>query len=170
MSHKIQGRHYRKGITLNDMFQMFPDDATAEKWFMEVRWPDGVYCPVCGLTNVQIGAKHKTMFFRCREKECGKKFSVKTDTVMESSNLGYQIWAIATYLLTTNLNSVSSIKLHRDLGIAQSSAWYLAHRIRKSFEEESQKFSGIVEVDDTHIGGVEKNKFLDKNLNVSRER
>ena len=61
------------------------------------------------------------MPYRCRG--CDKHFSVKTGTVMESSKLGYQTWAIATYLLTTSLKGVSSMKLHRDLGITQKSAW-----------------------------------------------
>ena len=169
MTHKAPGKHYRKGITLIEIFQMFPDNATAEKWFTNVRWPDGIYCPRCGSTNVQTGAKHQSMPFRCRNyKVCGKRFSVKTETVMEHSNLGYQIWAIATYLLTTSLKSVSSMKLHRDLGVTQKTAWSLAHKIRKSFEEDNQNFSGVVEADESYFGGLEKNKHWDKKLNEGR--
>ena len=155
MSYKAPGKHYRKGITLVEVFRMFPDDATAEQWFVNVRWPDGVQCPHCGSDSVQIKSSHKTMPFRCRNyKECGKRFSAKTNSIMEGSKLGYQIWAVATYLLTTSLKSVSSMKLHRDLGVTQTTAWYLAHRIRKSFEQDDQNFSGIVEVDETYVGGV----------------
>ena len=169
MVQKAPGKSYRKGITLMDVFKMFPDDAAAENWFISIRWPDGVECPSCGSKNVQTGTKHKTMPFRCRNyKECGKKFSVKTGSLMEGSNLGYQVWAITIYLLTTNLKSVSSMKLHRDLGITQKSAWHLAHRIRKSFKQEEQNFTGIVEVDETYVGGLEKNKHANKKLKAGR--
>ena len=73
-------------------------------------------------------------------------FSLKTGTIMQGSNLGYQIWTIAIYLLTTKLKGVSSMKLHRDLGITQKSVWHLAHRLRRSFKVEDYRFSGTVEV------------------------
>ena len=139
------------------LFQRFPDDAAAEAWFVHRRWPNGVHCPHCGSTNVQTGAKHKTMPYRCREKECAKRFSAKTGTVMESSKLGFQVWMIATYLLSTSLKSVSSMKLHRDLNINQRSAWFLAHRLRKALAEEGDVFDGPVEVDETYFGGRRKN-------------
>lgn len=168
MAQQALGKHYRKGLTLVEIFKMFPDDKAAENWFVEVRWPEGAHCPYCGSDNVQSGAKHKSMPYRCRSNTCGKRFSVKTKTAMESSNLGYQVWAIATYLLTTSLKSVSSMKLHRDLGVTQKTAWHLAHRIRKSFENGDQNFNGIVEADESYFGGLEKNKHKDKKLNAGR--
>lgn len=73
------------------------------------------------------------MPYRCREKGCRKRFSPRTGTALEGSNLGYQTWAIAIYLMTTSLKGVSSMKLHRDLGISQKAAWFLAHRIRTAW-------------------------------------
>ncbi len=96
------------------------------------------------------------MPYRCRD--CRKRFSVRTKTVMEASNLGYQTWALAIYILTTSLRGVSSMKLRRDLGITQKSAWHLAHRIRKAWESEGGLFSGPVEVDETYVGGRERNR------------
>ena len=142
--------------------RMFPDDETAERWFTEQRWPNGVCCPECGSVNIQSGAKHKTMPFRCREKECGKKFSAKTGTVMESSKIGYQDWIIATFEIMTSLKSVSSMKLHRDLGITQKSAWFLAQRLRVALSQDVPMFSGPVEVDETYVGGRRKNMSKSK--------
>ena len=157
MSKKAPGKSHRKGISMVELFRQFPDDATAEAWFIERRWPTGIACPHCGSANVQTGAKHKTMPYRCREEECAKRFSAKTGTVMEGSKLGFQIWMIATYLLSTSLKSVSSMKLHRDLNINQRSAWFLAHRLRVALSEEGGVFSGPVEVDESYFGGRRRN-------------
>ena len=157
MAHKAPGKHFRQGMTLIEAMGMFPDDAAAEAWFVKVRWPTGPACPYCGSVNVLSGAKHKTMPYRCREKECRKRFSVRTGTVMQASNIAYQKWALAVYLFMTSLKSVSSMKLHRDLGVTQKSAWHLAHRLRKAFESKSGLFAGPVEVDETYMGGKRKN-------------
>ena len=168
MTHKAPGKFHGKGLTLVELSSMFPDDATAERWFAEQRWPEGLHCPYCGSTNVQPGAKHKTMPYRCREKECAKRFSVRTKTPMESSKLGFQVWAIALYQITTNLKGVSSMKLHRDLGITQRSAWFLAHRIREAWKDNNTQLAGPVEVDETFICGKEKNKHANKKLRAGR--
>ena len=91
---KAPGKAWRKGMTLMDAVRMFPDDETAEAWFVAKRWPSGPHCPHCGSTNVLSGAKHATMPYRCREKACRKRFSVRTGTAMDSSNVGYQKWAL----------------------------------------------------------------------------
>ncbi len=157
MAHEAPGKHFRKGISLVELIRMFPDDATAETWFAETRWPQGPACPHCGSIRVLSGAKHVTMPYRCREKGCRKRFSLKTGTVMEASNIGYQKWAIAIYLALTSLKSVSSMKLHRDLGVTQKSAWHMAHRLRRSFAAKGGPFAGPVEVDETYMGGKRKN-------------
>ena len=154
---KAPGKSNRKGISLVEIMRQFPDDASAEAWYVTRRWPYGVSCPHCGSLNVQTGAKHKTMPYRCREKECAKRFSPKTGTVMEGSKLGFQTWILATFLLSTNLKSVSSMKLHRDLKINQRSAWFLAHRLRVALSQSGGLFSGPVEVDETYFGGSRKN-------------
>ena len=157
MTKKAPGKSHRKGMSVAELIAMFPDDAAAERWFTEKRWPEGPHCPSCGSTNVLSGAAHKTMPYRCREKECRKRFSVRIGTVMESSNLGYQNWAIAIYLSLTSLKSVSSMKLHRDLKITQKSAWHLAHRLRQAFATGPGWFAGPTEADETYFGGLRKN-------------
>ena len=163
MVHKAPGKAHRKGITLAQLLKQYPDDAAAEDWFVQQRWPNGVACPHCGDTDIQERPAHPKMRFRCRG--CHKFFSVKTGSLMQGSNIGYQAWLIA---MLTNLKGTSSMKLHRDLGITQKSAWYMAHRIREAWAEKQPPFNGPVEVDETFVGGLEGNKHANKKLKGGR--
>ena len=164
---KAPGKSFRKGMTLVELIRKFPDDKAAEAWIAEIRWPDGPQCPHCGCANVQHPTAHKTMPYRCRGKGCRRFFSVRVGTVMQDSKLGYQEWAIAVYLFNTNIKGTSSMKLHRDLGISQKSAWHLAHRIRETWSDrQGEPFEGPVEADETFIGGKAKNMHA----KVRRER
>ena len=165
MAKKAPGKHERQGLSLIEITRLFSDSETAEDWLIRVRWTNGIECPHCGSDNIQEQSKHPTMPHRCRD--CRKFFSVRTGTVVQASNLDYQTWAIGIYLFCTSLKSASSMKLHRDLKVTQKSAWHLAHRLRKAFEHEPNLFSGPVEVDETFIGGRNRNRHKHKRLKDS---
>ena len=164
MTKRAPGRSYRNGISLVEFMRLFPDDAAAEAWFEETRWPDGIRCPRCDADRINENAKHPTMRHRC--KACRRYFSFKTNTVMQDSKLGAHVWLLATYLLTTNLKGTSSMKLHRDLELTQKSAWHLAHRIRESWHKGHAPFAGPVEADEVYLGGKAKNKPKSKRQRI----
>ena len=168
MAHNAPGKHYRKGLSIKQLTRQFPDDATAERWFVQSRWPNGIACPKCGSLNIQTRRTRKPQPYRCRERQCLKDFSIKTGTLMQGSPLGFQTWAIALYLFSTGLKGTSSMKLHRDLDVTQKTAWYLAHRIREAWYDDKTLFSGPVEADETFIGGRERNKHSKKKLRAGR--
>ena len=123
------GKSHRKGIDLIEMFAMFPDEEAAILWFEAVIWPEGRYCPKCGSKRTG-SASHKKMPYWCTD--CRSYFSVKTGTVLQNSKVPMQKWAIAIYLCLTNLKGISSMKLHRDIGVTQDTAWFMLHRIREA--------------------------------------
>ena len=160
MAQKAPGKSHRKGLTLLQVAGIFSTEEKAEKWIEKRRWPHGPHCPKCGSFNVQSGIKHKTMTHRCRDCCTGTSktmFTMKMGTVMERSRIPYRLWAIGIYLFMTNLKGISSMKLHRELGITQKSAWFMLHRLRKAAESGSGVFSGPVEVDEVYVGGKRKN-------------
>ena len=155
-THNAPGKSHRTGITLLELADRFSDEDKAREWFESIVWPDGErYCPGCGGDNTHE-CSHAKMPYRCRD--CRKYFSVKTGTVMAGSPLPLRKWAYAIYLDATSLKGVSSMKLHRDIGVTQKTAWFMQQRIREAFADVGPIFAGPVEVDETYVGGLERNK------------
>ena len=146
------GQDHRKGITLFELQRMFSNDDVAKKWVAGIRWGDSVKCPKCSSDNIQTDVAHKTMDYRCRS--CRKWFSVRTGTIMENSRLPILHWVYAVYIQTSSLKGMASMKLYRELGITQKTAWFLSHRIRQAYQDS--------------LGGLEKSKHNKDKLKKGR--
>ena len=155
MAQKAPGKSHREGITLMQLTDMFPDNVTASAWFESLVWPDGRHCPRCGGTETREASKTSGLPYYCPA--CQRAFSVRIGTALERSKVSMRQWVFAIYLDMTSLKGVSSMKLHRDIGVSQKTAWFMLHRIREAWASEREAlFSGPVEADETYIGGKRK--------------
>lgn len=151
------GKAHRLGITLLALLDMFPDEQSATLWFEAQIWPRGRCCGHCGSVKTSEVPNGKPMPYWCTD--CRSYFSVRTGTALERSRVPLRKWAIAIYLEITSLKSISSMKLHRDIGVSQPTAWFMLHRIREGWKDSSRggPFAGPVEVDESYFGGKRRN-------------
>lgn len=139
----------------------FQDYEKAREYLEAKRWPDGPVCPHCGIIgeavrlNMEDGAKSHARrgLLNCRA--CRKQFSVTVGTIFEDSHIPLNKWLMAFHLLCASKKGISAHQLHRMLGVTYKSAWFMAHRIRYAMTQEplSSKLTGIIEVDETYVGG-----------------
>ena len=136
---------------------LFPDEEAATRWFEAQVWPRARRCGHCRGQVTSALPNAKPMPYWCSA--CRSYFSVRTGTALERSKVPLQKWGFAIYLELTSLKGVSSMKLHRDIGVTQSTAWFLLHRIREAWSAGAApaSFAGPVEVDETYFGGKRRN-------------
>ena len=143
--------------TLVDAVRYFADPDVCLNFLAEIRWPQGVKCPVCGGQSVTFLKNQRR--WKCREVHERRQFSVKAGTTFEDSPIGLEKWLPAVWMIVNDKNGISSYEIARALGITQKSAWFMMHRIRLAMKRGGfDKMSGEVEVDETFIGG--KARFM----------
>lgn len=146
--------------------RIFHDEAAATAHMEADRWPDGVYCPLCGSTNIhRMGGKTQAGMFLCNG--CRDKFTVRTGTVFERSHIPLHKWLLATHLMSASKKNMSALQLQRMLGLGSyRSAWFMCHRIREAMKPTVPSPIGgsnkVVEADETFIGGKAKNRAFAK--------
>lgn len=154
---------FKNVVQLLDYFQ---DDNTCKLFLANQRWGDQICCPHCGNAG-KIWTTNRG--YRCTE--CDKKFSVTTGTFYENTKIKLRYWFAAIYLLSAHKKGISSLQLHRDLGISQKSTWFMLMRIRAAMSETyTEKLKNTVECDEVFIGGKNKNRHAKKKVEGSQGR
>lgn len=146
----------------------FSSEEKCREYLEQQRWNGTPACPFCGSLNVCRFTNGK--IFKCREKQCRSKFSVTVGTIYENTKIPLQKWFLATYILAVHSKGISSLQLASWLGVTQKTAWHLNHRIRVMLTDKAPELlDGIVEVDETYVGGSLRNIHACKKVNLKRE-
>lgn len=149
--------------------KIFHNENAARKYLEKQRWPNGVVCPFCENKDHVKALKGKSMgpgWYHCSD--CRKKFTVRVGTLYERSHVPLHKWLMATRLLCSAKKGMSSHQLHRTLGVTYKTAWFMSHRIREAMREGDDGYSPMggegqtVEVDETYVGGKQKNQAFKK--------
>lgn len=154
----------RSTISTFQLFELFPDEESARVYLEGRLWPNGTTCPTCKAGD-RITPR-KAGFYRCNA--CRLDFTVRTGTIFERSHVPLHKWVYSMYLLVTARKGISSMQLAKEIGITQKSAWFVLGRLREACGGQFEKLRGMVEIDETFVGGKERNKHECKKLKAGR--
>ncbi len=147
---------------------MFPDESTARVYLERNLWPKGTTCPTCAGQD-RITARKREGFYRCNK--CQLDFTIRTGTIFERSHIPLHKWVYGMYLLVTARKGISSMQLAKEIGVTQKTAWFMLQRLREACLGKGGKddrLAGLIEVDETFVGGKEANKHEHKKLKAGR--
>ncbi len=144
----------KQEMNLVNLMEQYSNEDSCREMLAKLRWHDGVQCPRCG--NKSIRNSYTRDQYDCGS--CGYQFSVITGTIFQDTHLPLQKWFIAIYLMIESKKGISANQMKRTLNVSYKTAWYLCHRIRAAMlTDMGKQLSGIVEVDETWVGGKKHN-------------
>jgi len=150
---KYEDNYRRAPASLIDVVHRFGSEDICREYLEKLRWPDGVCCVRCG--SVSVSEIHTRDQFDCND--CRYRFSVTSGTVLDNTKLPLWKWFAGIYLMIEGKKGVSANQVKRTLGVTYKTAWFLCHRVREAMREvESSRLSGIIEVDETWVGGKQR--------------
>lgn len=155
--------------TLQEAIIYFADADNCITYMVAHRWPNGVVCPTCGRKDVTwLASQYK---WQCKSSHAKRQFSAKVGTIFEDSPLGLEKWIPAVWLVVSAKNGISSMEIHRSLGVTQKTAWFMLHRIREAMKNGSMmkmggSDMGPVEVDETFVGPKPQKMHRERRLRM----
>lgn len=154
-------------ISAFEFFQLYPDKESAQAYLEQMRWDGDVICPLCGCDGrITVRGGKRKGYYRCRD--CGDEFTVRTGTIFERSHVPLNKWMYAMYLVVTARKGISSLQLSKELSVRQSTAWFMLGRLREACGGNDGMLEGTIEVDETYVGGKERNKHESKKRKAGR--
>jgi transposase-like protein len=153
-------------LTLADIKRYYASDDACKALLRDMRWPDGIVkCPRCG--NDKVYTLSKPFHWQCSKcQKNGYRFSVITKTIFENTNYPLRTWFEVIYLMSQSKKGISALQIHRMIGSGSyKTAWYMVQRIRAAMQDgDFPKLMGTVEVDETYVGGKNRNHHWDKRI------
>jgi transposase-like protein len=142
--------------SLYDLFEAIPDELAAINYFKAIRWANGEFCPYCGHDKLYPFSDGKT--WKCAQ--CRDRFSIRVGTIFEDSKIPLRKWLTAIWFITSHKKGIASTTLAKDLKVTQKTAWFMLHRLRHAARTRSfnRPLQGTVELDETFIGGKDRNR------------